>query len=92
MYGGSSIKRRWYIYANDFVEDVDISSTYSLAIKVLRETWFYAPKAICVVNMESATLWAGHRAENEASAINATGPVVLDYVPGFTHVGVVMVS
>lgn len=31
-------------------------------------------------------LWADHRAENEANAINATGSVVLDYVGGSMNV------
>lgn len=77
---------------NDFVEGVGISSTYSFAIKGFEGNLVYASKAIWIVKMERATLWAGHRAENEASAINATGPIVLDYAPGFTQFSLVMVS
>ena len=37
-------------------------------------------------------LWADHRAENEANAINATGSVVLDYVGGSMSVRAIAVS
>jgi len=77
---------------NDSVEGVHKSSTYSFSIKGFKGNLVYAPNEICVVNMESATLCLGHRAENEASAMNATEPVVLDYVPGLVHGSVVMVS
>ena len=76
------------------VKDVGIDATCPLAVTD------FEGKSVCVTkgNMcreygeRNIVLWADHRAENEANAINATGSVVLDYVCGSMSVPVVSIS
>lgn len=66
------------------VKGIGIDATCSLAVTD------FEGNPICVTKGKrcgeygerNIILWADHRAENEANAINATGSVVLDYVGG----------
>ena len=76
------------------VKGIGIDATCSLAVTD------FEGNPVCVTKGDKCgeygerniCLWADHRAENEANAINATGSVVLDYVGGSMSVRVVSIS
>jgi ribulose kinase len=79
---------------NESVKGIGIDATCSLAVtdfegNPVRVT---NDKACGEYGERNIILWADHRAENEANAINATGSVVLDYVGGSMSVRAMAVS
>ena len=75
------------------VKGIGIDATCSLAVTD------FEGNPVCVTKDKSCgeygerniILWADHRAENEANAINATGSVVLDYLGGSMSVRIMSV-
>ena len=76
------------------IKGIGIDATCSLAVTD------FEGNPVCVTKgkgcgeygQRNIILWADHRAENEASTINATASVVLDYVGGSMSVRVMATS